>query len=327
MKFHPYAETYPLLEGEEYETFKNDIADRGVREPVKFRIVNGKKQGLDGRNRLRACAELGISCPEEKVSVEDAEVETYIDSLNLHRRHLTREERQERVLRMRERGHSLRHIAAAVGASPATVLKDITDAEASAGVQFQTPENGQPSTMSSKTIAGRDGKTYSRKKKRKPSVHKPPQPCSRCLGLKVPACPKCQEKFPRGFPTEGEREPGSDDGEIDAAQEITDAAGVRVPDQAVAAFQALPLIETLGREFDALRRNVEDLAKGPAARLLLGALPSIKQHLKDAKGSLMANRPAYVCPYCKGKKGEEPCKCCQDEAWVNEVIYNQAPKK
>jgi hypothetical protein len=196
MTFHPYAETYPLLEGEEYESFKADIAARGVREAIKYRMVSGDKQGLDGRNRLRACADLGIPCPEEKVSVEDADVESYIDSLNLHRRHLSREQRQERVLILRERGQSIRTIADTVGASPATVIKDIKDAEASAGVQNRTPEAGQPSTMSAKTVAGRDGKTYSSRRPRRRKA----KPCESCARKGAPTCIPCRRAFPKGFP-------------------------------------------------------------------------------------------------------------------------------
>jgi hypothetical protein len=58
MEWHPYAESYPLLEGEEYEAFKLDIAVNGQQEPVKYRVVEGKKQGLDGRNREGACQDL-----------------------------------------------------------------------------------------------------------------------------------------------------------------------------------------------------------------------------------------------------------------------------
>ncbi len=196
LNFHAYAETYPLLEGEEYESFKTDIAIGGVREALKYRVVNGRKEGLDGRNRLRACADLGIPFPEEEVSVEDDDVENYIDSLNLHRRHLTREQRQDRVMRLRARGQSIRTIADTVGASPATVVKDIKDAEASAGVQNRTPENDQPSTKSSKTVTGRDGKTYS---SRQPGKKKA-EPCETCARKGAPTCEPCRKAFPKGFP-------------------------------------------------------------------------------------------------------------------------------
>lgn len=53
---HPAAELFPLLEGAAYDSFKADIREHGQREPV----VMLEGQILDGRNRYRACVELGI---------------------------------------------------------------------------------------------------------------------------------------------------------------------------------------------------------------------------------------------------------------------------
>jgi hypothetical protein len=106
MKWHPYAENYPLLKDEAYDDFKADIADRGVHEAVKYRIVNGEKEYLDGRNRVQACKDLRVTWPEERVEVADDQVEQYIDSLNLHRRHLSAEQRKARVDILRQRGQS-----------------------------------------------------------------------------------------------------------------------------------------------------------------------------------------------------------------------------
>src|SRR5438445_69346 len=167
MEWHPYADSYPLLEGEEYEAFKQDISVNGQQETVKYRIVRGQKQGLDGRNRERACLDLGIECRSEKVVVDDADVKAYIDSRNLHRRHLTREQRQARVQAMRADGESVRRIATTLGVGSSTVQRDITDSKSAAGVPNGTPEtNLRSSTSEDATsfeapkVAGRDGKSY-----------------------------------------------------------------------------------------------------------------------------------------------------------------------
>src|SRR5260370_30965924 len=111
-------------------------------------MVRGMKQGVDGRNRERACLDLGIECRYEKVFVDDADVPAYIDSRNLHRRHLTREQRQACVLAMRAEGQSVRQIADTLGVGRSTVYRDIADSKASAGVPDGTPENGQRSETS-----------------------------------------------------------------------------------------------------------------------------------------------------------------------------------
>lgn len=56
LQAHPAAELFQLLAGDEYGAFKKDIADNGLVEPIW--LCDGKI--LDGRNRYRACTELGI---------------------------------------------------------------------------------------------------------------------------------------------------------------------------------------------------------------------------------------------------------------------------
>lgn len=53
---HPAAELFPLLTGAEFDSFKADIEKNGLLEPIW--LCEGKI--LDGRNRYRACSELGI---------------------------------------------------------------------------------------------------------------------------------------------------------------------------------------------------------------------------------------------------------------------------
>jgi hypothetical protein len=131
MDWHPYAEEWPLLKGvdpEGWEQFKSGIkATKGIADnPVRFRIADGRMQGLDGRNRFFACKELRIKPAMKKVSVSDDEVMDYIDRWNLHRRHyMTPELRQKLVAKRRELGQPIREIADALRVSKSTVARDI----------------------------------------------------------------------------------------------------------------------------------------------------------------------------------------------------------
>jgi hypothetical protein len=84
MKAHPAADLYPLMEGVEFDQFVEDIRQNGQCDPVV--IHDGAI--LDGRNRVRACQQLGL----EPIVVEwneDGTPEAFVTSRNLHRRHLT----------------------------------------------------------------------------------------------------------------------------------------------------------------------------------------------------------------------------------------------
>lgn len=84
---HPAADLFPLLSGDEYEAFKADIAANGLLEPIW--IYSG--QILDGRNRYRACLDIGVE-PRFRTYEGDTPV-AFVWSLNGERRHLSESQR------------------------------------------------------------------------------------------------------------------------------------------------------------------------------------------------------------------------------------------
>jgi ParB-like chromosome segregation protein Spo0J len=84
MEFHGLANIFPLMSGEEFAALKEDIRRHGQREP----IWTHEGKIIDGRNRYRACSELGIE-PLTREWDRNGSLVTFILSLNLHRRHLS----------------------------------------------------------------------------------------------------------------------------------------------------------------------------------------------------------------------------------------------
>lgn len=85
---HPVAELFPMMTAEAFAALKADIAEHGQREDIV--LWDGKL--IDGRNRLKACLELGVE-PEFCEMDAEADPVPRIISLNLHRRHLTESQR------------------------------------------------------------------------------------------------------------------------------------------------------------------------------------------------------------------------------------------
>ena len=84
---HPLSECFPMMDESAFEKLKADIEKRGLVEPIW--LYQG--QILDGRNRYRACRELGID-PATRQYLGD-EPSAFVVSLNLERRHLTSSQR------------------------------------------------------------------------------------------------------------------------------------------------------------------------------------------------------------------------------------------
>lgn len=96
---HPAAELFPLIQGADFATFMADIAANGQMEPI---VIDRDGRVIDGRNRLRACEQLGLT---PKTTVYDGtDVVQYVVSHNLHRRHLTDSQRAMIAARLAARG-------------------------------------------------------------------------------------------------------------------------------------------------------------------------------------------------------------------------------
>jgi N6-adenosine-specific RNA methylase IME4 len=97
---HEIARLFPPMTAVEFEAFKANIAEHGLREPIW--TYRGKI--IDGRNRFLACTELGIAPSYREWNGQGSLLE-FVLSLNLHRRHLDESQRAmvaARIARMRQ---------------------------------------------------------------------------------------------------------------------------------------------------------------------------------------------------------------------------------
>ncbi len=126
VEFHPLADIFPLLEGEEFEELVKDVKANGLQQP----IVLHQGKILDGRNRYRACLEAGVVPRWDEFPGGDPH--DYVISANVHRRHLTSKQKRELIAKVLELdpGRSDNAIAKKVGVSQPTVSAVRSDLEA-----------------------------------------------------------------------------------------------------------------------------------------------------------------------------------------------------
>lgn len=84
---HPLADIFPLMSGEEFVSLKADIKAHGLREA----IWTYGGMILDGRNRFKACQEVGVKPFFREYDGQDPAA--FVVSLNLKRRHLNESQR------------------------------------------------------------------------------------------------------------------------------------------------------------------------------------------------------------------------------------------
>ena len=141
LQIHPAAELFPLMTPDELRVLGEDIKKNGLTSPIVLwrSHPQAPAQLLDGRNRLDAIeiatgspAEVGapsitagdfLAC--DKVIVLDKSVDpwAYVVSVNVHRRHLSAEQKREVIAKLikADPSKSDRQIADTAKVSPTTV--------------------------------------------------------------------------------------------------------------------------------------------------------------------------------------------------------------
>lgn len=119
MKFHPYSDIFPKLSDSELRELADDIKANGLHE----QIWTYKNQILDGRNRFSACVLAGVKAVFRTFKGSDADALAFVVSANIHRRHLTVEQRAfaaSRIAALREGANQHSSVKAAINDEPAS---------------------------------------------------------------------------------------------------------------------------------------------------------------------------------------------------------------
>jgi hypothetical protein len=188
LQFHPLAALFPLMAGEEFDALVADIKANGLRE--KIDLYRGKI--VDGRNRYLALQRLGIDpsaepskycrkaiyahttggeiAPHEQDN--DARVRAYIISKNIHRRHLTADQKRDLIAKV---------IAAQPEKSDRQIAKQVkVDHKTVGAVRKAKESTGEVSPVEKRTGAdGRARKQPAAKKRKRRFVNGIPSDAAR----------------------------------------------------------------------------------------------------------------------------------------------------
>jgi hypothetical protein len=110
-KVHPFADDFPMMSDAELAELGEDIKANGLREPIAFWDADKgtprfERLLVDGRNRMEAMERVGLDLDrirsihrgrysgKEHKKFIDGDPVAYILSLNIHRRHLTKQQQQ-----------------------------------------------------------------------------------------------------------------------------------------------------------------------------------------------------------------------------------------
>jgi ParB-like chromosome segregation protein Spo0J len=89
---HPFSTIFPPMPKEDFEQLVADIKANGLHQP----IIRYQGRILDGNHRYRACrVRLGIESEFFDFPGNDAQAQAYVISANIHRRHLSPEDRRK----------------------------------------------------------------------------------------------------------------------------------------------------------------------------------------------------------------------------------------
>src|SRR5699024_2984938 len=137
----------PRLAPDEYAELEQSIRENGVQVPI---TVGPDGRIIDGHHRDEIARKYDLHCPRVTAQGDDQKLRSQAFSLNLHRRHLTREQKRQIIAESLKADPQLsnREHAKRTGASDPTV----------GAVRREMEQSGQVQSFS--TSIGSDGKSY-----------------------------------------------------------------------------------------------------------------------------------------------------------------------
>ena len=277
-EIHPAAELFPMMSDIEFNGLKADIKQHGQRDD----IMIWKGQLVDGRNRLRACDELGIE-PSLCEMSEELDPVDWVLSHNLYRRHLTTAQR------------------AMVATNLATLLAGRPDKTIS-GIPLV---NSSQADAAAQLHVSVDSVKTARKVRAKatPEVIAAVEAGTMSLNAAVKTTkPAVATNRPVSEPEQSQ------------ASIMLDSLGRQIPINLRSASELVIQLVATGRELDKFRKAAKDFAEQPGGDWL--RVQDISDGIKVLKDHFQQAAYHTACVKCGGKG----CKVCEMTGWIPDYL-------
>jgi ParB-like chromosome segregation protein Spo0J len=308
---HPYADIFPLHEGQPLWEMAADIKEHGLRE----RVVLYQDKVLDGRRRLLACFRAKVEPEFTVFKGTDLQALALVISKNLHRRHLGESER------------------AMVAAKIAT----LKDGERKTGAPIGAPQEG------SQRYANLEEKTQTEaaellnvsrnsvQRARQVIKHGDPElqqavergEVSVSDAARITGKPSAVQREAVAKVRSGKAKTVSkavSEADIPATG-LIDGLKQPVPKRLEDVFVYVPLFSEVAQHLHAASRKFEEICRGPAGHEIKKEFRTVENNMEQFRKWLRFYMPYTACPLCNG--ANENCKACHGHGWVNKATFNQ----
>lgn len=313
-KIHKYCEMFPEITGEEFEALRADIAEHGLREP----ITRWGSIVVDGKNRLAACEELGMtpefrewrpSAKSRTGEQQDAELLAWVISKNLHRRHLSESQRGMIAARLVTEKHGgdrkskdqaanlpldQGDAAAQLNVSERTVRTAAMVIENAAPEVVKAVESGEVSVSDAAAIAD------------KPKAEQK---------AAVLAVRKGKAKTLRA----ATREPGEDPTEPEHRNPSVDALKCEVPESLYPVFDEASRFRGIQNELGKIVTEIEELSKTKAGKRL--DFQECQRLAEQLRTNVKFAAPHTECVKCR-RKPDKKCDHCKGTGWLTKQEFS-----
>lgn len=325
-EFHEYANIFPMMKGDEFVAFADDIEANGLSEP----IIVYKSQILDGRNRYESCRQKGIKPRFENFKGDDGAALRFVLSRNLHRRHLTPSQYAMIGAELRkqigEHTEAIRNEKLKTGENPANspLMQHCTNGEGRTSAELASEAIGGAASArsinkASDVLEQGSSALVDAVKSGDVTVDD---------AKKVLDLPKADQTAAVKAVKEGKAKTvaaAAKAEEPEEEQEIQDQVGNVVPTEVYEAFVDGKELRQLAKDQTTLKNKFSKLCEGPAGQFFAAISQEMAKEMKSLSERIRSNAPYAVCPYCKGKA--HGCKRCKASGYMSVAVYETTPEQ